>query len=199
MSYPRSFEVRSIRPHCQSHRLSQTQTPRLPVHRFAIGQHLDIDLASPGKFRSRTANEGEHAAIRESAGWTTASGKWVNYTYSERDAGLLLDRITNDNTFAAAARTIAAPHMYSHLRRRGVGRGRIAGLPLSSCCFNRFRSARSSEAVWHRTSQSFSSVFRMIGCSSTGRREPSGAWWRMASKTRAVVLPLNGSVPVAVS
>jgi hypothetical protein len=39
----------------------------------------------------------------------------------------------------------------------------------------------------------------MIGCKSSGRRDGSGAWCSIASNTPAVVLPLKGTVPVAIS
>src|SRR5437870_8055543 len=54
--------------------------------RLAIGQHLDIDLASPGILRSRTAHEGEHRPSGESAGWTTVREVGQLYPLRARQA-----------------------------------------------------------------------------------------------------------------
>ena len=66
------------------------------------------------------------------------------------------------------------------------------------------RSARTSEALWLRSSRSFSSDVRMI------RSRPAGIWGlccegrsggssMMASKTSTMLLPRNGRSPVAIS
>ena len=69
---------------------------------------------------------------------------------------------------------------------------------------SRFRSARSSAADWQRRSRSFSSVLFRIFSNSTGSCAFSvigatGGWFRMWSKTTAVVVPVNGCCPVAIS
>src|SRR5574341_640180 len=66
--------------------------------------------------------------------------------------------------------------------------------PESISRFSRFKSARISEAVWYRTSRSFSSALLMIrsssGLSSGFRRRGGiGALLRIASKITAVVGP----------
>ena len=52
------------------------------------------------------------------------------------------------------------------------------GTPEPISRFTRLRSARSSDAVWHRVSRSFSSVLRMACSSDAGR---SGRSWRGAT------------------
>ena len=77
-------------------------------------------------------------------------------------------------------------------------------LPDSISRFNRFRSALSSAALWHRSSRSFSSALLMIRSNSGGisgfkRTEATGLRFRIASKITADVSPRKGSEPVVIS
>src|SRR5208282_231720 len=68
----------------------------------------------------------------------------------------------------------------------------------------RFRSARSSPAVWHRRSRSFSSALLIVSSSFTGscgrsRVAVVGVRFRIASVITAEVSPRNGTTPVAIS
>src|SRR6202049_4149048 len=70
--------------------------------------------------------------------------------------------------------------------------------------FCRFRSARSSAAVWQRKSRSFSKALLIVSSSFTGSSGLSrvtvvGARLRMASVMTAEVSPRNGATPVAIS
>ena len=97
-----------------------------------------------------------------------------------------------------------------HRDRAVLGRGRVrlgarnallrgrACRPESRSRLRRFRSARSSAAVWQRRSGSFSSVLSRMPSSATGRRGLSsfagaGVECRMPSKMSADVAPENGA------
>jgi hypothetical protein len=106
---------------------------------------------------------------------------------------------------AASATTAAMSTVH---RRRTVGFSAAvtdaADRPESVSRFSLFRSARRSEACWYRTSRSFSSALLMIlsnSCGNSGfnRTGETGALCRIASKSAAVVCPVNGLAPVAIS
>ncbi len=70
--------------------------------------------------------------------------------------------------------------------------------------FNRFRSERSSEAVWQRSSRSFSSALLIISSSLGGtsqfrRTADTGERSRIALKMRPDVSPRKGTLPVHIS
>src|SRR5438552_2969418 len=77
-------------------------------------------------------------------------------------------------------------------------------LPDSVSRFSRLSSARNSATDWQRMSRSFSNVLLMMRSSSEGislfrRTGATGTLCRMLSKMAPDVLPLKGSVPVAIS
>src|SRR5277367_4097293 len=70
--------------------------------------------------------------------------------------------------------------------------------------FSRFKSPRSSAAVWYRRSRSFSIDLPMISSSFGGRfgfnvDGASGERFKMASKITAEVFPTNAARPVPIS
>jgi hypothetical protein len=80
----------------------------------------------------------------------------------------------------------------------------IPALDESVSRFNRFKSARSSAALWQRNSRSFSkALFKMTsncgGNPGLSWTSDAGTLFRIASKITADVVPENGCLPVAIS
>ncbi len=76
--------------------------------------------------------------------------------------------------------------------------------PLSVSRFNRFKSARTSDACWYRSSRSFSSALRTVASNPVGTSGftcdgGSGSSRRMALQISPELEPSNGILPVAIS